>query len=136
MATSRFIVLSLKDIIKTTLFVVMGIMLLVFMIYILTPEESNSSSIYKSGMYTNTVSVGAIELPITVVLTNNSISDIYLDESIIDTTTYPLIIPTFNDIRDDFLDNGVMDNPVDVMTYETSTLIADSINTSILQAQY
>lgn len=111
---TKIVVLHMKEIIYTTVFVVLGILLLILLGFMFFPkgEKSNSQNIkYVPGIYTSTISMNNTNLEIEVSVDNSHINAIRfsnLDESV--TTMYPLMQPTIESIAQQIYETQSLDN--------------------------
>ncbi len=101
---TKIVVLHMKEIIYTAVFVVLGILLLVLLAFMFFPkgEKRTSGDVqYVPGVYTSTVTINNTHLELEVAVDSTHINGIRfsnLDESV--TTMYPLIQPTIESISD------------------------------------
>ena len=56
MGRTRFMVIKLKELIKTVLFAVIGAVIIIMLIILLVPDKSDSR--YNAGTYTTNVEIG------------------------------------------------------------------------------
>lgn len=136
---TKIVVLHMKEIIYTVLFVVLGIfliLLLVFMFSGKTKKTTASKQQYTPGVYTSTVSLNNNNLEIEVAVDSshiNSIRFVNLDETV--TTMYPLIQPALEDIAEQIYSSQSLndinypeDNPY------TSQVIVNAISEALDKA--
>lgn len=105
---TKIIVLHLKELIYTGIFVVLGILFLLLLLIMFlpgkktTPDASGADSgIYTPGKYTTSLILGSSAVDVEVVVDDNNINSIRLvnlDEAV--TTMYPLMEPALNDLAD------------------------------------
>ncbi len=99
---TKIVVLHMKEIIYTTVFAVLAVVLILLLIFMFLPKdrkEALEETKYAPGVYTSSVMLGntALEVEVTVDESHiNSIRFSNLDETV--ATMYPLIQPAIEDI--------------------------------------
>ena len=137
---TKIVVLHMKEIIYTTVFIVLGILFIILLAFMFLPKKENSSSDpqkYIPGIYTSTLTINNSALEVEVSVDSSHINAIRfsnLDESV--TTMCPLIQPAIESIADQIcqtqsLENITLseDNPY------TSQLILNAIKEAINKAE-
>ena len=140
---TKIIVLHMKELVYTGIFLLLGILFLVLIILMFSTENTSSSSekavetmAYTPGIYTTTLQLGQNSVELEIVLDENNINSIrlvQLDETI--TTMYPLIEPSLDSITQQILDS----QSLDTITFSddnryTSSILLDAIRTTIEKA--
>ncbi|MEG1505741.1 MAG: hypothetical protein RR369_05345 [Lachnospiraceae bacterium] len=135
---TKIIVLHMKEIIYTILFVVLGIFLILLLTFMFLGHKKDvvSKSQYTPGIYTSTVTLNNNHLEIEVAVDHshiNSIRFVNLDETV--TTMYPLIQPALEDISQQIYSSQSLEhiqhskeNPY------TSQVIVDAIDDALKKA--
>ena len=100
-AKTKIVVLHMKEIIYTAIFVVLGILLIILLAFMFFPksEESAKKARYTPGIYTSTLSINNTDLEVEVSVDNSHINAIRfnnLSESV--AAMYPLMQPTIESI--------------------------------------
>ena len=101
---TKIVVLHMKEIIYTAVFVALGILLIILLVFMFSPKEKDSANTkphYTPGIYTSSVTLNNTNLEIEVVVDDSHINAIRfsnLDESV--TTMYPLMQPTIEYIAE------------------------------------
>ena len=101
---TKIIVLHMKEIIYTAVFVVLGILLIILLAFMFFPKQKDSLDSeprYTPGIYTSTVTLNNTNLEIEVAVDDSHINAIRfsnLDETV--TTMYPLMQPTIEYIAE------------------------------------
>ena len=70
MGRTRFMVIKLKELIKTVLFAVIGAVIIIMLIILLVPDKSDSR--YNAGTYTTNVEIGEKTAAVTMTFTKNN----------------------------------------------------------------
>lgn len=141
MSKTKIVVLHMKEIIYTLIFVGLGILLILLLVFMFVPKNDaasdDGSPIYNPGVYTSQMSLGNATLNLEVVVDTdhiNSIRFVNLDDSV--TTMYPLVEPSLKAIAEQ-LCNDVPLNEVDVSNEDnkyTSLTILETIETTLQKA--
>ena len=111
---TKIVVLHMKEIIYTAVFVLLGILLIILLAFMFFPKQQNntdSQQRYVPGIYTSTVSLNNTNLEIEVVVDSSHINAIRisnLDESV--TTMYPLVQPTIEYIAEQIYETQSLEN--------------------------
>jgi len=136
---TKIVVLHMKEIIYTTVFVILGILLILLLVFMFATwgkKDSVTEQKYTPGVYTSSLTLNSTALEVEVTVDESHINSIRfanLDETI--TTMYPLIQPTLEEIADQVyeqqsLDNIILseDNPY------TSQVITNAISDALNKA--
>ena len=111
---TKIIVLHMKEIIYTALFVILGILLIILLAIMFTPNKKNPTNTepkYTPGTYTSTVTLNNTEFEIEVLVDSSHINAIRftnLDESL--ETMYPLMQPTMDYIAEQVYETQSLDD--------------------------
>ena len=121
MSQTKIIILQMKEIIYTAIFIGLGLLLILLLLLMFhpgkekdtTPLPSTSEALYTPGIYTTELTLGNQTVNLEVLLDTDHISGIQvtaLDEAV--ATMYPLLEPAVDDISSQ-LSNGIsLDNVV------------------------
>ena len=136
---TKIVVLHMKEIIYTTVFAVLAVVLILLLIFMFLPQdrkEALEETKYAPGVYTSSVMLGntALEVEVTVDESHiNSIRFSNLDETV--ATMYPLIQPAIEDIAEQVYDKQSLEeleysseNPY------TSQIIINAIDEALKKA--
>lgn len=116
MAKTKIVIIQLKEIIYTAIFVGLGIILILFLVFMFLPKNkdtkpTNQIGQYIPGVYTEELVLGDTILNIEVVVDANHINSVTvanLSESI--TTMYPLISPAIKELETQLVNNVSIDD--------------------------
>lgn len=140
---TKIIVLHMKELVYTGIFVLLGILFLVLIILMFSSDHPSSGSekvtetmAYVPGIYTTTLQLGQNSVELEIVLDENNINSIrlvQLDEAV--SAMYPLIEPSLDSITQQILHSQSLDN----ITYSddnryTSSILLDAIRATIEKA--
>lgn len=136
---AKIVVLHMKELIYTGLFLILGILLVVIVVLMFSGKnsESVSNTLYTPGQYTTALTFNGNMVDVKVTVDENSITAITLDnleESI--SVMYPLMEPTLEELTTQILETQSLDN----ISYSedrqyTSMLLLDAIASSLEQAK-
>lgn len=145
MSNTKIVILRMKEIIYTAIFVGLGLLLILLLLIMFhpsgksdtSPDPSDEASKYTPGVYTTEVALGENKVNLQIVLDSDHVNHIKLT-SLNDTvqTMYPLLSPTVEDISKQ-LSNGVSVENV-VLSSEsqyTQTLLLEAINKTLQKAE-
>ena len=137
---TKIIVLHMKEIIYTGIFIVLGILFIILLLFMFLPGKKNHTSDspqYIPGIYTSTVSINNTDLEVEVVLDSSHINAIRftnLDESV--TAMYPLIQPAIESIADQIYQTQSLENiSFSEESPYTSQIILNAIEEAIEKAE-
>ena len=141
---TKIVVLRLKEIIYTGIFVFLGILFIVLLIIMFFPEKKTapspasqaSESLYRAGIYRHTLTLGSqtVDIAVTVDENNiNSIEIVNLDETA--ETMYPLLEPSFKNLVGQIISSQSLDG----ITYSeeskyTSLVLLEGIREALAKA--
>lgn len=138
---TKIIVLHMKEIIYTALFILLGILLILLLVFMFAPNRGRKKGMddmkrYTPGVYTSTVTLNNADLEIEVSVDESRITSIRcvnLDETV--TTMYPLLQPTIEDIAEQIYDTQSLEN----LSYSeenlyTSQVLVNAINEALEKA--
>ena len=140
---TKILVLKLKEIIYTAVFVILGIILIVLLFLIITGKSKKNSNepvavtTFSPGVYTSSIVLASNQVDIEVVVDREQIKSINLvntSESV--ETMYPLISSSLNDIASQVIKNNSTEN----ITYSqdskyTSIVLINAINEALEKAK-
>ena len=112
---TKIIVLHMKEVIYTTIFIILGIVLIFLLIYMFGPgrHQKNGSDQpkYKAGVYTSSIVFEGQTLDVQVVVDEdhiNSVSFVNLNDTV--TTMYPLMQSSMDNISEQICKTQSTDN--------------------------
>jgi uncharacterized protein with FMN-binding domain len=137
---TKIVVLRMKEIIYTAIFVGLAILLITLCFIMFRPGKDNvsvSPAGYLPGVYSAALTLGSEDVNVKVTVDKNRITSIDLvplSEAV--TTMYPLMQPTLDDLASQIISNQSTEN----LTYPstsryTSTALLNAINTALDKAK-
>ncbi len=136
---TKIVVLHMKEIIYTTIFLILGILLIFILFFMFDSKnkDSKSSNTYQPGIYTSTVTLSNATLEVEVTVDQDKIKTINfgnLDETI--STAYPLVEPAIEEISAQVYETQSLENITysDSMQY-TSQVILEAIKDAVDKAK-
>ena len=137
---TKIVVLHMKEIIYTAVFVALGILLIILLAFMFFPKQKDnidSDPRYTPGIYTSTVTLNNTNLEVEVVVDTSHINAIRfsnLDETV--TTMYPLVQPTIEYIAEQIYETQSLE---DIAYSEdspyTSQVILNAIEDALKKAE-
>ncbi len=143
---TKIVVLRLKEVIYTGIFVLIGIIVVVLLVTAFFPKNEEDArptnaladniTVYAPGTYSTSLILNDMAANIEVIVDENYISSVRfveLNEAL--KTKYPLLEPALNDIADQLIETQSLDNIVysDDMRY-TATLLISAIESALEEA--
>ena len=140
---TKIVVLHLKELIYTGIFVLFGILFIIMLIIMFVPDKKpettaleTPASTYVPGVYTTSLIINDNVVDVEVTVDENNINDIRivnLDEAV--TTMFPLLEPVFENLASQICENQSLQN----ITYSddnkyTSMVLFDAIKASLEKA--
>lgn len=152
-ANTKIIVLKSKELIYTGIFIILGILLVLILVYMFSGDKSKETATeavgdkqvqesteamttYKPGVYTSELNLGGSVLQVTVTVDENTVSHVditNLDDTV--TAMYPLIQPSLDEINSQI---SLVDDVEDV-TYSkdnryTTIIIMEAVKQAVSTA--
>ncbi|WP_099468795.1 FMN-binding protein [Konateibacter massiliensis] len=138
---TKIVVIQLKELIYTGLFVVLGILLVLLLIFMFLPKNAKDNQAaptmnYVAGVYSSSLVINDNTIDVEVVVDEdhiNSIRLVNLSEAV--TTMYPLMQPALSDLTEQIITNQSLEG----VTYSednkyTSMVLLDAIETALEKA--
>ena len=139
-AKTKIIVLHMKELIYTAIFIALGILLVILFSVMFFPKKdkgiSENTQKYTPGIYTSSMTLNDISLEVEVTVDENHINAIRfsnLDDTV--ATMFPLVQPSLESITEQICENQSLENlsyPKD--TPYTSQLIVETIQKALDKA--
>ena len=137
---TKIIVLHMKEIIYTAIFLALGILLLFLLIFMFRPgvarKTPHPEKQYTPGIYTSALTLNNTNLEVEVTVDESRIESIRfanLDETV--TTMFPLIQPAIEEIADQiYKTQSLEDVTLSEETPYTSQVILDAISEAVKKA--
>ena len=136
---TKIVVLHMKEIIYTSVFLILGVLLIFLLFYMFRSDKifSTSSPIYQPGVYTSTISLSNATLSVEVSVDETSIQSVRfsnLDDAVI--ASYPLVQPAMEQLALQLYET----QSTEKLTYPednqyTSLVIIDAIETALSKAK-
>lgn len=138
MAKTKIVIIQLKEIIYTAIFVGLGIILILFLVFMFLPKDKDTKPTsqigkYIPGVYTEELVLGDTTLNIEVVVDTdhiNSVSVANLSESI--STMYPLVSPAIKELETQLINNISIDEiKISESSKYTQLLLLETIDKAL-----
>jgi len=138
MVKSRFVVLQMKDIVRTGIFVIIGLVLLIVLIWAIMPRGAASdmgARNFVPGTYTSYIIIHNRPIGVSVTVDESKIVDIVLSEMAESQEVfYPLIRPTMALLSQEVIDRQTTNIEGPAEAAITSRILLDAINNALMQA--
>ena len=138
MVKSRFVVLQMKDIVRTGIFVAIGLVLLIVLIWAIMPRGRDAdmgARNFVPGTYTSYIIIHNRPIGVSVTVDEDSIIDISLSEMAESQEVfYPLIRPTMAVLSQEVIDRQTTNIETPIEAAITSRILLDAINNALMQA--
>ena len=112
---TKIVVLRMKEIIYTAIFIGLGILLILLLLVMFSPKKESSaapaSAQYIPGVYASSITLGAQEVNVEVSVDANRITSVTLvplSDAV--ATMYPLMQPSLNNLTSQILDSQSLEN--------------------------
>lgn len=111
---TKIVVLHMKEVIYTVVFVILGILLILLLTFMFLPngkKHTSQKQEYMPGVYTSTITLNNTALEVEVAVDSSHINSIRfsnLDETV--ATMYPLIQPAIENIAEQIYDSQSLEN--------------------------
>lgn len=139
-AKTKIVVLRMKELVYTGIFAVLGILLVLLLIYMFSPEKENKTKDtmkYVAGVYTSSIVFQDRTVDVEVAVDETSIKSISLvnlDDTV--TAMYPLMEPAMDQLKEQILENQSTKN----LTYSdenqyTSMVLLRAIDQALEKAE-
>ena len=141
---TKIIVLHMKELIYTGIFIALGILFIVLLAIMFLPsgkkeksrEDGQTVNAYIPGIYTTSIELGGSVVDVEIVVDENGINSlrlVNLDEAV--ATMYPLIEPSFEELSGQITENQSLEG----ITYSddsryTSILLLNAVEASLEKA--
>lgn len=137
---TKIVVLRMKEIIYTAIFVGLGILLVLLLLFMFRPRQDTPASsdqiLYIPGIYSTTLTLGSQEVNVEVAVDSDRITGITmvpLSDSV--ATMYPLVQPSLQNLTEQICQSQSLEN----LTYSeesryTSQVLIQAIKTALKKA--
>ena len=136
MSKTKIVVIQMKEIIYTALFLGAGIILIIMLVLLFRPSDNadgsqtqETAAIYKAGTYNSQLSLNNTALNLEVIVDRDHIKSVRLvniDDSV--TTMFPLLEPSLKEIETQLINGQSIDSiTISDSSRYTQTLLIDAI---------
>jgi len=136
MSGARIFVLQLKDLIRTGIFVLVGLLLIVFLVWVMLPKKAASASeVYNPGTYTAQIVLHSKPVNVEVTVSTQEITGVTLtgmEEA--QEVFYPLFKPTMSFLSQEVVRAQTTDITIDTESAMTGEILLKAIRAALAQA--
>lgn len=138
MGGTKIIVLQLKEIIRTLVFALIGIILIVALIFLFLPKNKPdvSSALYLPGVYVSQIALNKEPVNVEVVVGEKEILSIGLKD--MDETQevfYPLIRPTMNQLAEEIITSQNLNIEISSENSVTGQVLLNAVRDCLAKAE-
>lgn len=138
---TRIIVLHMKEVIYTAIFIVLAIVLVFLLVFMFGSDRKNQdaqeTAVYNAGVYTSSIQLEGQTLDVQVVVDEdhiNSVSLVNLDETV--ATMYPLLQDSMDTISQQIYKEQSTENiSYTVENQYTATILLDAVESALDKAR-
>ncbi len=138
---TKIVVLRMKELVYTGIFVALGILLILLLVYMFAPKGNGASgsadAVYTPGVYTSSITLGGDAVDISVTVSADRIESIAL-QNLSETveTMYPLMKPALEQLAEQICETQSLEGLTfsDDSRY-TSQVLLDAISKTLEKAQ-
>lgn len=134
MGNSRFMVFKAKDLIKTVIFAVLGVAIILALIFFLTGRNSGTA-LYEPGTYTAQINLSEDTIEVQVTVTDDKIKEVNLvhtSETI--PVFYPLLSSTMEVISEEIVRGQSVEVELPADASVTGQLLLDAVGEALAEA--
>ncbi|MGE4214293.1 MAG: hypothetical protein AB7E42_05900 [Anaerotignaceae bacterium] len=136
MPGSKFMVIKLKELMKTAVFAVLGVAIIVALIYFAVGRLGDSQAVYNPGVYSSQIELQNGNVLVEVKVGKTKIKKVSVSS---DSETVPVFYPLFNTVAED-IGKQVVKQQTTQLEIEgdgsvTTALILDAVDESLAQAR-
>ena len=144
MAKTKIVVIQMKELIYTAIFVGLGILLILLLVFMFFPSKKDSgkasdasgTAAYIPGVYNSQIKLGDTTLNLEVVVDADqvkSVSFVNLEDSV--NTMYPLVKPSLESIEKELIQGTAIDDvPLSEKSKYTESLLIEGVKTALSKA--
>ncbi len=132
--STKIVVVKLKDILKTTMFAIIGIIILGIIIYLFIPKNNNTA--YNPGTYSSEIILHSNPVSVEVTVSKDEILDIALvNMGETQEVFYPLFERSIDDVSAQIIENQSTDIVSSVDTSMTNDILVKAVEQALEQAK-
>lgn len=135
MPANRFMVIKFKELLKTVIFAILGVIIIVALIHFVAGKFSNATALYNPGEYSSEIALenGSISVKVTVDRKKIVAVDI-VDQSEVVPVFYPLFATIGEQVADQVVSEQTAEIEFSGGNDVTANLILDAIEEGLAQA--
>lgn len=136
MSGTKFVVVKLKELIKTAVFAVLGVVILVGLIWFFLSLGNRDAGTYRDGVYNSRVTLGGETATVSVTVAEGMITDVALTD-LPETTQvfYPLVQSAAEEVAREVVKNQSLSVQVSEQNTYSAQAILEAVAQSLEQAE-
>lgn len=137
MGSTKFVVVKAKELVKTAVFAVLGVIIIVGLItFFLHMGDDKNTGMYRDGTYFGEVEVGSEVAEIAVAIENGEIADVSMEEPAESVMVfYPLLETTAKEVGQAVVDSQSLTVEVSPENAHSAQLILDAVAECLEKAE-
>lgn len=136
MGSTRIFVVHLKELIKTLIFIALGIILISLLVYFFLPKDKTETAAYTPGSYTTDIILNDNPIQVVVTVDADEITSVeLLNMNEEQAVFYPLMKPTFGVIAEEIVKTQSLEIDVPAETEYTSGLLLKAVDMALAKAR-
>ena len=137
MGGTKFVVVKAKEVIKTAVFAVLGVIIIVGLItFFLHMGDDENTGLYRDGTYYGEMEAGGETAEVTVVIENGEIADISMEEMTEAVAVfYPLLETAVGEVEREVVANQSLTIEVDPENAYSAQLVLDAVAECLEKAE-
>ncbi len=134
---TKIIVVQLKELIRTAIFAIIGLALIILLIYFFIPKDkADSSALYVPGTYSSKIILHNDPVMVEVTVSAKEIESIkLLSMTEAEQLFYPLFEPTLNELAQTIIDTQSINVAALPDTPVTSGILLEAVSMALAQAE-
>ena len=136
MGGTKFVVVKAKELIKTAVFAVLGIIIIVGLITFFLHMGDEDRGMYRDGTYYGTLEVGGEETELAVTIEEGKIADISMEKPAEAVSVfYPLLETAAEDVGQAVVESQSLTIEVDPENAHSAQLVLDAVGEALAKAE-
>ncbi|WP_058486104.1 hypothetical protein [Defluviitalea phaphyphila] len=134
MSSTKIVVFKLKEVLYTSLFAIIGFILLLILIFQFIPHQKHTAAMYEAGVYTSPIELDYANFNVSVIIEDNKIKSVALKDFNEDMANmYPLVEPTMAYLNKEITKKQVLDITPFEEAPETFSILLNGIKEALNQ---
>lgn len=133
---TKIVVIKFKELIKTAVFAVIGIAVIIFLIYIFIPKTGKQQALYTPGTYSASIILHNNPIEVDVTVSETEIKDIQLlNMGETQEVFYPLLEPSMDELAAEIIKNQSTEITASADKSTTYDILLSAVDYALAQAR-